>query len=57
VIENKITKKFRNWNELIWSSYEFSVNYTNSNTYFYIKNSIFYFIYSIQISSGLGPIY
>jgi hypothetical protein len=33
-------KKFRNWNGPIWSSYAFSMNYTNSRVYFHIKNPI-----------------
>jgi hypothetical protein len=37
VIENNI-KKFRNWNGVIWTTNEFSMNFTSSNTNLYIKN-------------------
>jgi hypothetical protein len=38
--ERIILQKFRNWNGPIWSSYAFSMNYTNSRYCFYFKNSI-----------------
>jgi hypothetical protein len=34
-----LLQKFRNWNGSIWSSYAFSMNYTNYMNCFYIKNS------------------
>jgi hypothetical protein len=33
-------QNFRNWNGLIWSSYEFSMNFTSYRVYFHIKNQI-----------------
>ena len=37
-----ILQNYRNWNGSIWSSNEFSMLYTNSSTYFYIKNQFLY---------------
>jgi hypothetical protein len=50
VIHNSI-KNFINWNGSICSSYEFSMIYTNSSTYFYIKN--LFSIYFLWFSSFL----